>query len=212
MLHITAAAALIARTALPQPLHPLTLAVLGDWPEPTGSLYKGDVRATLRVSDPGASKVDAVIWWRRRDAHPEHKAVLVTDDKANPIALVAPPLVSAPCGVISFVPNGAALYHVYYLPYYQSGTGAQLHFHWYNCTDQHDRSCAMASLPLPAQPLLAQPQPQPPASSPAACTAPAAAGTARATVVAIEGRQVSSSSGPADFHALTSMELVATPE
>ena len=159
------------------------------------------------MSDPGASKVDAVIWWRRRDAHPERKAVLVTDDKANPVALVAPPLVSAPCGVVSFVPNGAALYHVYYLPYYQSGTGAQLRFHWYNCTDQHDRSCAMASLPLPAQP-----QPQPPASSPAACTAPTAAGTARATVVAIEGRQVSSSSGPADFHALTSMELVATPE
>eukprot|EP00964_Phaeocystis_antarctica_P040910 scaffold23416_cov51-Phaeocystis_antarctica.AAC.1 len=71
MLHITAAAALIGRAALPQPLHPLTLAALGDWPEPTGSLYKGDVRATLRVSDPGASKVDAVIWWRRRDAHPE---------------------------------------------------------------------------------------------------------------------------------------------
>ena len=210
MFHIAAGAALAGRTALPQPLHPLTLAVLGDWPEPTGSLYKGDVRATLRVSDPGASKVDAVIWWRRRDAHPERKAVLVTDDKANPVALVAPPLVSAPCGVVSFVPNGAALYHVYYLPYYQSGTGAQLHFHWYNCTDQHDRSCAMASLPLLPQPLLAQPQP--PASSPAACTAPAAAGAARAAVVAIEGRQVSSSSGPADFHALTSMELVATPE
>ena len=200
----------IGRTALPQPLHPLTLAVLGDWPEPTGSLYKGDVRATLRVSDPGASKVDAVIWWRRRDAHPERKAVLVTDDKANPVALVAPPLVSAPCGVLSFVPNGAAVYHVYYLPYYQLGNGAQLHFHWYNCTDQHDRSCAMASLPLLPQPLLAQPQP--PASSPAACTAPAAAGAARAAVVAIEGRQVSSNSGPADFHALSSMELVATPE
>ena len=200
----------IGRTALPQPLHPLTLAVLGDWPEPTGSLYKGDVRATLRVSDPGASKVDAVIWWRRRDAHPERKAVLVTDDKANPVALVAPPLVSAPCGVLSFAPNGAAVYHVYYLPYYQSGTGAQLHFHWYNCTDQHDRSCAMASLPFLPQPLLAQPQP--PASSPAACTAPAAAGAARAAVVAIEGRQVSSNSGPADFHALSPMELVATPE
>ena len=210
MFHIAAGVALVGRTALPQPLHPLTLAVLGDWPEPTGSLYKGDVRATLRVSDPGASKVDAVIWWRRRDAHPERKAVLVTDDKANPVALVAPPLVSAPCGVVSFVPNGAALYHVYYLPYYQSGTGAQLHFHWYNCTDQHDRSCAMASLPLLPQPLLAQPQP--PASSPAACTAPAAAGAARAAVVAIEGRQVSSSSGPADFHALSPMELVATPE
>ena len=204
MLHITASA-LVGRTALPQPLHPLTLAAIGDWPAPTGSLYKGDVRATLHVSDPGASKVEAVIWWRRRDAHPERKAVLVTDDKANPISLLAPPLVSGPCGVLSFVPNGAALYHVYYLPYHQSGTGAQLHFHWYNCTDRHDRSCAMASLPLAAQP-------QQPASSPAACTAPAAAGTVRAAVVAIEGRQVSSSSGPADFHALSPMELVATPE
>ena len=208
MFHHTAAAT--RRTALPQPLHPLTLSVLGDWPDPTGSLYKGDVRATLRVSDPGASKVDAVIWWRRRDTHPERKAVLVTDDKANPVALVAPPLVSGPCGVISFVPNGAALYHVYYLPYHQSGTGAELRFHWYNCTDRHDRSCAMASLPVLASPLLAPPQP--PASSPAACTAPAAAGAARAAVVAIEGRQVSSSSGPADFHALSPMELVATPE
>ena len=34
MFHIAAGAAL-GRTALPQPLHPLTLAVLGDWPEPT---------------------------------------------------------------------------------------------------------------------------------------------------------------------------------
>ena len=96
---------------------------------------------------------------------------------------------------------------VYYLPYHQSGTGAQLHFHWYNCTDRHDRSCAMASQPLPARPQLTLT-----ASSPAACTAPAAAGTVRAAVVAIEGRQVSSSSGPADFHALSPMELVATPE
>ena len=64
MLHITASA-LIGRTALPQPLHPLTLAAIGDWPAPTGSLYKGDVRATLHVSDPGASKVEAGIWWRR---------------------------------------------------------------------------------------------------------------------------------------------------
>ena len=165
-------AALGQRTTLAapeQPLHPLKLAMLGDWPEPTASVYKGDVRAALRVSDPGASKVEAVIWWRRRDAHPERKAVLVTDNKANPIALIAPPFVSAPCGVLSFVPNGAEMYHVYYLPYYQSGGGARLHFHWYNCSDPHDRACVMAArhTPLLAQPLALR--------SPAACTAPQAA-------------------------------------
>ena len=102
--------------ALPQPLHPLTLAAIGDWPAPTGSLYKGDVRATLHVSDPGASKVEAVIWWRRRDAHPERKAVLVTDDKANPISLLAPPLVSGPCGVLfwGFIYSSPVVYSMHH--------------------------------------------------------------------------------------------------
>ena len=54
MLHITASA-LIGRTALPQPLHPLTLAAIGDWPEPTGSLYMATfgppcMSATLALS------------------------------------------------------------------------------------------------------------------------------------------------------------------
>ncbi|KAL1519036.1 hypothetical protein AB1Y20_003304 [Prymnesium parvum] len=168
-----------------QPLHPLTLAPLGDWPSTVGDLHLGDLRAVLRVpqSAANATEVWAPIWWRRRDPSPEAKGL------------------AAPCGLVRFRPTGATTYHVYYLPYQQSGGGASLHFHWYNCSRADERHCAMAT-PPPARTRLDR--------SPAYCLQPSHAATA--AVVAIESRRVSSLSGRTDFHALSATELIATPE
>ena len=111
------------------------------------------------------------------------------------------------CGVVRFVPNGATKYHVYYLSYHQSNGGAGLRFSWHNCSSQQDRRCAMAAgAPRHASHLI----------SPTFCKEDGRTGArkeqAQVSVVAIEGRQVSPSSGRPDFHALTSMELVASPE
>ena len=39
------------------------------------------------------------------------------------------------CGVVRFVPpTGLTTFYLYYLPHHQSGGGAGLHFHWFNCT------------------------------------------------------------------------------
>ena len=186
-----------------QPLHPIALAALDDWPAHRDDLYMGDVRATLSLSLKAtiASEVTARIWWRRRDPYPELKAIFVTDDIGRAVAQTAVPQVSAPCGLVRFKPNGRSKYHVYYLPYQQSGSGASLRFSWYNCSDQRDRHCVMsASRQMPPIRL---------ASSPSYCTE---TDGHLASVLSIEGRQVAAGSGRPDFHALSPMEMVATPE
>ena len=94
----------------------------------------GDIRAVVHAATAG-QPIQAQIWWRRRDAHPELKAVIVTDANNKPLPAVALH-VSSDCGVVRFTPPAAGLYHVYYLPFVQSGGNAHTHFHWYNCSDK----------------------------------------------------------------------------
>ena len=48
------------------------------------------------------------------------------------------------CGVITFAHTGPGDYFAYYLPHYQTGGGAGVHFSWFNCTDPlHGRKCVL---------------------------------------------------------------------
>ena len=116
-----------------QPVLPLRLAALGDWPTTDGTLHYGDVRAVVNVEPANAAStapVTAQVFWRRRDAHPATKGIFVTDSRGNAVAQSSPPLVSGACGAVSFVPTGDTTYHIYYLGYHQHGGGANLHFSW----------------------------------------------------------------------------------
>ena len=80
----------------------------------------GNHRIVVRVAkaDASAAGVLARLPWRRRDARPHQKAVLVVDAKtgkriANAVAVT----VTKDLGEIVFEPtSGAGHYHVYYLP------------------------------------------------------------------------------------------------
>jgi hypothetical protein len=97
------------------------------WPWPD----RGDVRAVISLSQDHDSSVQggvvaARIQWRRRDANPEKKAVIVTDSEGLPLANVTVPLITQDHGVVVFTPRPAPAnqtYFVYYLPYTQSGIG-----------------------------------------------------------------------------------------
>jgi hypothetical protein len=192
-----------------QPLHPLRLAQLGDWPNATAQhLHYGDVRAVVQLTDDGAATsstapVSVRIFWRRRDAQPEAKGVLVTDDAGNRVALAAAPQIASACGVVSFVPlAGARTYRVYYLPFMQQGSGARLHFSWFNCTS-HTRECALfaGGAGTSAQP-----------ADLCSSSSSSSSSSGGATVVALEGRAASASFDRPDFYMLDRMELTATDE
>ena len=178
------------------PAPPLTLAPPGSWPAPRGDgLHLGDVRAVLVVnrSSGGNDSVAAQIFWRRRDAHPYLKAVVVTDSSHRWMPSSA--TVSAGCGRVTFSPlSGRGVYYAYYLPHYQTGGGAALHFRWYDCKD-HSRECVLEGR--------------------AAATAERACATvvpAEAAVCArLEGRTSSASADRVGFPSFTEMELQALP-
>jgi hypothetical protein len=75
----------------------------------------GNHRAVIRV-DGDADVVVAYLPWRRRDAHPESKNVLVVDsrrnqDIANSIVLTC----NREYGEVAFQPGAAGVYYLYYL-------------------------------------------------------------------------------------------------
>ena len=116
------------------------------WPAPSrDGLYLGDIRAVLNISSTvNKEPTTAQIFWRRRDANPSVKAVVVTDSDGNWIPAETS-AVEAGCGVVSFRPSaGAGIYYAYYLPHFQTGGDAHIHFHWYNCTE-HNRTCVLES-------------------------------------------------------------------
>ncbi len=81
----------------------------------------GNHRAVVRVNAP-ATAVRVHIPWRRRDAHPERKAVWVTDAADERIRNVIPVTIRREYGDVVFEPaKGAGLYHVYYMPYRNEG-------------------------------------------------------------------------------------------
>jgi hypothetical protein len=101
------------------------------WPWP----HRGDVRAVITVtpaelSAAAGGPLAAVVQWRRRDAHPEQKAVIVTDSRGQVLGNVTTPVVEQDRGVVVFTPTpGQSTYYVYYMPYTQSGIG-QAHLKW----------------------------------------------------------------------------------
>lgn len=81
----------------------------------------GNHRAVVQV--PAAGKVASVkIGWRRRDANPEKKMILVTDSKGNLIRNVGRGTVTREYGDVFFEPAaGPGDYYIYYLKYYTKG-------------------------------------------------------------------------------------------
>ena len=85
----------------------------GNWTEGD----RGNHRAVVEVSD-AAEAAKVVIPWRRRDRHPERKAVLVYAPSGREVANVLPLNITSECGTVAFEPTeGAGTYHCYYLPY-----------------------------------------------------------------------------------------------
>jgi len=77
---------------------------------------RGNHRALVRVAAP-ADIVCAYLPWRRRDAHPEAKHVMVMDAQTDqPVTNVAVAACNREYGEILFQPtSGTGEYHVYYL-------------------------------------------------------------------------------------------------
>ena len=85
------AAAIVHAIALVSTASTASATGLWDWP------HRGDVRAALTVgADLAGATLAATIVWRRRDAHPEQKRVLVTD--ANDVPLSGAAWGGAPWG------------------------------------------------------------------------------------------------------------------
>jgi hypothetical protein len=79
----------------------------------------GNQRVVLHVADTGTlHAVRALIPWRRRDAQPELKRLIITDARGQRIVNVAPQQIRRDSGVVVFDPTaGAGDYYLYYLPY-----------------------------------------------------------------------------------------------
>jgi hypothetical protein len=126
-------------------LEPSPNLTLGTWPQKSAqNLFLGDIRAVINASSSAPATVQ--IWWRRNDVNPQVKAVVLTDSQGQRVATTSPPVVTSACGIIHFTPPQPGIFFAYYLPYWESGGGAGLHFHWYNCTE-HDRSCVLTTAP-----------------------------------------------------------------
>ncbi|WP_201316590.1 glycoside hydrolase domain-containing protein, partial [Dyella sp. EPa41] len=68
-----------------------------------------------------AKAVHVVIPWRRRDAHPEQVAVIVTGPDDKPVANVMRGGISQAQGELVFEASQAGTYAVYYQPYASKG-------------------------------------------------------------------------------------------
>ena len=91
---------------------------VGNWPADT----LGNHRAVVRVADP-APAVYVMIPWRRSDADPANKGLLIVDGQTNTlIHNVFLKEINQEYGEIIFEPTmGAGIYYVYYLPYQREG-------------------------------------------------------------------------------------------
>ena len=90
------------------------------WPE----AGRGNHRAVVRVARPSEA-VWVHIPWRRRDPHPEQKAIVVIDaTTGKQITNVVAPVVTREAGDVVFQPETVpGDYEVYYLPYTPPGGG-----------------------------------------------------------------------------------------
>jgi hypothetical protein len=83
----------------------------------------GNHRAVVAVDDPSVDAVMVTIPWRRRDADPAAKAVVVVDAASGEVVRNALALrVENVSGDVVFQPNTASrTYHVYYMPWHSTG-------------------------------------------------------------------------------------------
>ena len=206
---IVSALLLLCGTALNAlPLYSLGPNTTAWQPPAAHGLFFGDVRARVVVdaaATAAASAATVHIFWRRRDPRPSNKSVVVTTADGKIVASHVA-LLQSECGIVTFSldPTASGVYFVYYLAYYQTGGGAGLHFHWFNCTAETP-DCVMDST-LESSAALAHAAPT--------CDAPLA--TATASVSGLENRpsaawQKDHAVGETTFNGFTSMELVALP-
>ncbi len=80
----------------------------------------GNHRYLVQVDAPAAA-VRVVIPWRRRDAHPEQVAVIVTDPTGKPVANVLRGAIDRASGELVFQAAQPGVFAVYYQPYVSSG-------------------------------------------------------------------------------------------
>ncbi|WP_157971317.1 glycoside hydrolase domain-containing protein [Dyella sp. C9] len=80
----------------------------------------GNHRYLVQVAQP-ADAVRVVIPWRRRDAHPEQVAVIVTGPDGQPVANVLRGAIDRASGELVFKAAHAGTYAVYYQPYVSKG-------------------------------------------------------------------------------------------
>ncbi|WP_430390517.1 glycoside hydrolase domain-containing protein [Dyella sp. 20L07] len=80
----------------------------------------GNHRYLLQV-DKAATAVHVVIPWRRRDAHPEQVAVIITGPDGKPVANVMRGAMDRADGELVFQASQAGTYAVYYQPYLSNG-------------------------------------------------------------------------------------------
>jgi hypothetical protein len=183
------------------------------WPQRNAlgqaGLVLGDIRARVEVHNASALSATAQIFWRRRDPRPAKKTVVVTDASGAAVHSITS-LLESGCGIVTFDTSGArGPFFAYYLPHYESGGDANLHFHWFNCTAQ-TRDCTLyASDVATGRRLRAAAQ-----HHALTCDAPLA--TASATVSGLENRpnavaERDHAVGALTFNGFTAMELIALP-
>ena len=84
----------------------------------------GNHRAVVVVEDPSVEAVTVTIPWRRRDADPSSKSVVVLDSATGqPVPNALATRIENASGDVFFQPNpGSDTYHVYYMPWHSTGS------------------------------------------------------------------------------------------
>ncbi len=84
----------------------------------------GNHRAVVVVADPSVEAVTVTIPWRRRDADPFAKSVVVLDaSTGEPVPNALATRIENASGDVIFQPNpGSSTYHVYYMPWHSTGS------------------------------------------------------------------------------------------
>ena len=91
-------------------IHPYAVATT-PWVE-----EQGNHRAVITVAQP-AEAVYTKIHWRRRDANPHEKRLLITDEKGVEVANIHRINIDNEVGEFVFEPNHAGVFYVYYMPF-----------------------------------------------------------------------------------------------
>ncbi|HET7042804.1 MAG TPA: glycoside hydrolase domain-containing protein, partial [Gemmatimonadales bacterium] len=108
--------ALVVALLLPAGLHAQEVPYrLGHW-DPDSL---GNHRAVIQVAGPATVKaVQVTLPWRRRDADPERKLVIITNAEGRRVTNAVPIAVTREAGTFAFEPTeGPGEYYLYFMPY-----------------------------------------------------------------------------------------------